>query len=77
MHNKTVRKLMSLKNELNSLLEEKPHVIDSTRSVLLQNDIEKNIFDVISETIDEVDVVIESIENGDYDEPSDFSFDDY
>lgn len=77
MHSETLKKLISLKDELNNILENSETLLDSTDSLELQQEIEKNVINYITETIDEIDIILENIENGDYGDLSDneYNFD--
>jgi RNA polymerase-binding transcription factor DksA len=78
MHGKTLKQLLSMKDELNSILESRSDkLLDSTNSAELQEELQRNVIDYISETIEQIDITIENIENGEYDQNSDDEFDDY
>jgi len=78
MFTKTLKQLSSIKDELNDLLETKSdNLIDSTNSTELQVEIQKNVIDYISETIEQIDIILEEIEDGSYDDGFDEIFDDY
>lgn len=78
MHGKTLKQLLSLKDELSSVLENRSDkLLDSTNSGELQEELQRNVIDYISETIEQIDITIENIENGEYDQTSDDEFDDY
>ena len=78
MHGKTLKQLLSLKDELSSVLETRSDkLLDSTNSAELQEELQRNVIDYISETIEQIDITIENIENGEYDQTSDDEFDDY
>lgn len=78
MHGKTLKQLLSLKDELSSVLESRSDkLLDSTNSAELQEELQRNVIDYISETIEQIDITIENIENGEYDQTSDDEFDDY
>lgn len=78
MHGKTLKQLLSFKDELNTLLESRSDkLLDSTNSTDLQEELQRNVIDYISETIEQIDIIIENIESGEYDQTSDEEFDDY
>jgi RNA polymerase-binding transcription factor DksA len=78
MHSKTLKQLLSLKDELSGALETKSDkLLDSTTSAELQEEIQRNVINFISETIEQIDIILENIENGGYDEEFDEEFDDY
>lgn len=78
MHGKTIKQLLNLKDDLNSVIEIRGEkVLDSTNKSELQEDLQKNIIDYITETIEQIDLMIDNIESGEYDQTSDEEFDDY
>jgi hypothetical protein len=52
-------------------------VLDSTNKSELQEDLQRNIIDYITETIEQIDLMIDNIESGEYDQTPDEEFDDY
>jgi len=49
MHGKTIKQLLSLKDELNSILETRSEkLLDSTKSSGLQEELQRNIVDYLS-----------------------------
>lgn len=78
MYGKTLKQLLSFKDELNTLLESRSDkLLDSTNSTDLQEELQRNVIDYISETIEQIDIIIENIESGEYDQTSDEEFDGY
>jgi len=78
MHGKTIKQLLNLKDDLNSVIEIRGEkVLDSTNKSELQEDLQKNIIDYITETIEQIDLMIDNIESGEYDQTPDEEFDDY
>jgi hypothetical protein len=78
MHGKTIKQLLSLKDELNSILETRSEkLLDSTKSSGLQEELQRNIVDYLSETIDQIDMIMDNIEGGEYDENDNEELDDY
>ena len=78
MHGKTIKQLLSLKDELNSILETRSEkLLDSTKSSNLQEELQRNIVDYLSETIDQIDMIMDNIEGGEYDENDNEELDDY
>jgi RNA polymerase-binding transcription factor DksA len=78
MHGKILKQLLSFKDDLNSVLETKTDkLLDSTDSVELQEELQRNVIDYVSETIEQIDIILENIENGEYDEPIDDEREDY
>jgi RNA polymerase-binding transcription factor DksA len=76
MHSKTLKQLTSFRDELNGILENKSDkLLDSTNSLELQEEIERKVVNFLSETIEEIDIIIENIENGEYDDSSDDGYD--
>lgn len=76
MHSKTLKQLLSFKDELNGILENKTDkLLDSTDSPELQEEIQRKVINFISETIEEIDIILENIENGDYSDSSDDEYD--
>jgi hypothetical protein len=76
MYTKTLRNLTIIREELEGLLDNHSEKLLNTKSVDLQDDIEKNIINVLNEVIEQIDVITENIETGSYDSTDDFS-DDY
>lgn len=69
MHTKVIRNITKLKEELETLLEtHTDKVLDSTKSEKLQGDIQRDVLNYMSDTIDEITNLLESIDDGDYDE---------
>jgi|688.fasta_scaffold416075_1 hypothetical protein len=78
MHGKTIKQLLALKEELNSILETRSEkLLESTKSSYLQEELQRNIVDYISETIDQIDMIMDNIEGGEYDENDNEELDDY
>jgi hypothetical protein len=78
MHGKTIKQLLNLKDDLNSVIEIRGEkVLDSTNIPELQEQLQRNVIDYITETIEQIDLIIDNIENGEYDQPSDDEFDEY
>jgi hypothetical protein len=78
MHGKTIKQLLNLKDDLNSVIEIRGEkVLDSTNKSELQEDLQRNIIDYITETIEQIDLMIDNIESGEYDQTPDEEFDDY
>jgi hypothetical protein len=78
MHGKTIKQLLSIKDELNTIIEGgSDKLLDSTNSPDLQEELQINVINYISETIEQIDVILENIESGEYDEEPDEEFDDY
>ncbi len=78
MEANAVNELTKLKNDINTLIESRGEkIMDSTESVELQNDLQRNVIDFMNETIEQIDLLLENITNGDYDnfidEPDDDS----
>lgn len=76
MHEKIINELLSLREEL-SILSDKygESILHITSSNDLQNDIQINVINFLNEANDEIDVIIENIESGEYDKNDD-EFDD-
>jgi RNA polymerase-binding transcription factor DksA len=69
MHHKTLKQLNTLRDNLNELYENSTDkLIESTNSNDLQNEIQRNVINYITETIDQIDIIMENIDNGEYDE---------
>jgi RNA polymerase-binding transcription factor DksA len=69
MHHKTLKQLNTLRDNLSELHENSTDkLIESTNSNDLQNEIQRNVINYITETIDQIDIIMENIENGEYDE---------
>lgn len=78
MHGKTIKQLLNLKDDLNSVIEIRGEkVLDSTNKSELQEDLQRNIIDYITETIEQIDLMIDNIESGEYDQTPDDEFDEY
>ncbi len=78
MHGKTLKQLLSFKDELNTLLENRTDkLLYSTNSADLQEELQRDVIDYVSETIEQIDIIIENIESGEYDQTSDEELDDY
>jgi hypothetical protein len=78
MHGKTIKQLLSIKDELNTIIEGgSDKLLDSTNSPDLQEELQINVINYILETIEQIDVILENIESGEYDEEPDEEFDDY
>lgn len=78
MHGKTIKQLLNLKDDLNSVIEIRGEkVLDSTNKSELQEDLQRNIIDYITETIEQIDLMIDNIESGEYDQTTDDEFDEY
>jgi hypothetical protein len=69
MHHKTLKQLNTLRDNLSELHENSTDkLIESTNSNDLQNEIQRNVINYITETIDQIDIIMENIDNGEYDE---------
>jgi hypothetical protein len=78
MHGKTIKQLLALKEELNSILETRSEkLLESTKSSYLQEELQRNVVDYLSETIDQIDMIMDNIEGGEYDENDNEELDDY
>ena len=78
MHGKTIKQLLNLKDDLNSVIEIRGEkVLDSTNKSELQEDLQRNIIDYITETIEQIDLMIDNIESGEYDQTPDDEFNEY
>jgi hypothetical protein len=67
MYDKTLKYLNSLREELQDIIDgQSDKILDSTKSPQLQDDIQRNIIDLISETIDGIDNIVESIDRDEY-----------
>ncbi len=78
MHGKTIKQLLNLKDDLNSVIEIRGEkVLDSTNIPELQEQLQRNVIDYITETIEQIDIIIDNIENGEYDQSSDDEIDEY
>jgi hypothetical protein len=76
MHTKTLKHLTVIREELEGLLDEHSEKLLNTKSIDLQDDIEKNIINVLNEVVEQIDVITENIETGSYESNDDFN-DDY
>ena len=78
MHGKTIKQLLSIKDELNTIIEgESDKLLDSTNSPDLQEELQINVLNYILETIEQIDIILENIESEEYDQNPDDEFDDY
>lgn len=78
MYTKTIKQIMSIKDELSDIIEFKTEkLFDSTDSNELQNDLQRNVIDYISDTIEQIDIILENIESGEYDNEPYEDFNDY
>jgi len=76
MYTKTLKHLTVIREELEELLDEHSEKLLNTKSIDLQDDIEKNIINVLNEVVEQIDVITENIETGSYESNDDFN-DDY
>ena len=76
MYTKTLKHLTVIREELEELLDEHSEKLLNTKSIDLQDDIEKNIINVLNEVVEQIDIIIENIETGSYESNDDFN-DDY
>ena len=76
MHEKTINQLLSLREDL-SILSDKhgESILHITNSNDLQNDIQTNVINYITESVEQIDAIIEDIENGEYDEVDEPDYD--
>ena len=77
MYAKTLKHLTILRDELEALLETHSEKMLNTPNLELQDDIERDVIGSINETIEEIDLIIESIEAGSYESNNMDSEDDY
>ena len=69
MHHKTLKQLNSLRDNINELYENNADkIIESTESADLQSELQRNVINYLTETIEQIDIIMENIENGEYDE---------
>jgi predicted DNA-binding protein len=76
MYTKTLKHLTIIQEELETLLDNYSEKLLNTKSVDLQDDIEKNIINALNDVVEQIDVITENIETGSYDSADDFN-DDY
>jgi hypothetical protein len=72
MHHKTLKQLNSLRDSISELYENNADkIIESTESGDLQSELQRNVINYLTETIEQIDIIMENIENGEYDEAVD------
>jgi hypothetical protein len=68
MYNDAIKHLTVLKNQLGSLLEDRAiKALDLTDNDELQNEIQNGVIDYITETIENLEIILEDVDRGDYD----------
>ncbi len=69
MYGKTIKQLLAVKDELNEILDVRSEkLLDSVNSFELQTELQRNVIDYITETIEQIDIILENIESGGYDD---------
>ena len=65
----------SIREELTDIIDGKSEkLIDSTRSIKLKDEIQKNVLDMITQTIDEIDTIVDDIDNNEYDDEENYDY---
>jgi RNA polymerase-binding transcription factor DksA len=69
MNINTLTRLIEIKEELNLIVDSKSEsLLESTEQEDLQSEIERNVIDYMKETIEQIEIIIEGIEKGDYED---------
>lgn len=72
MYAKVLKHLNSIREELQDIIDgQTDRLLDSTKSTELQNDIQRNVIDSITNTIDEIDTITDAIDNDEYNNDED------
>lgn len=72
MYAKVLKHLNSIREELQDIIDgQTDRLLDSTKSIELQNDIQRNVIDSITNTIDEIDTITDAIDNDEYNNDED------
>lgn len=69
MNINTLTRLIEIKEELSLIVDSKSEsLLESTEQEDLQSEIERNVIDYMKETIEQIEIIIEGIEKGDYED---------
>lgn len=69
MNINTLTQLIEIKEELSLIVDSKSEsLLESTEQEDLQSEIERNVIDYMKETIEQIEIIIEGIEKGDYED---------
>jgi hypothetical protein len=72
MYAKVLKHLNYISEELQDLIDgQSDRLLESTKSPELQTDIQRNVIDIITSAIEEIDSIIESIDNNEYNDDED------
>jgi gas vesicle protein len=72
MYAKVLKHLNYISEELQDLIDgQSDRLLESTKSPELQTDIQRNVIDTITSAIEEIDRIIESIDNNEYNDDED------
>ena len=75
MYSSILNQLNSIREELTDIIDGKSEkLIDSTRSIKLKDEIQKNVLDMITQTIDEIDTIVDDIDNNEYDDEENYDY---
>jgi uncharacterized protein YoxC len=67
MYSKALKHLNQIREELTDIIDgQSERLLDSTKSPQLQDDMQRNVIDLINETIEGIDNIVDSIDRDEY-----------